>query len=167
MAPAQRTFESLREALEWGDAEAMLALYDDDAVIVGFDKTDRSLPPLRLEGKEEIEPVVRDLCTRDIHCEVSDQSVADGRFSFIEVCEDPDGGQIHAAKSCEVREDKIVRELQIPRVAELMVPRRPVGVVGALWDIATAPLRAAGRLFAGGRSRESGGRSRQIEQGKP
>jgi hypothetical protein len=149
MAPAQRTFESLREALEWRDAEAVLALYDDDAVIVGFDKTNRSLSPMRLEGKVEIEPVVRDLCTRDIQCEVSDQAVGESRFSFTEVCEHPDGGQTHAATRCEVRADKIVREVQVPRAGELTVPNRPVGVLGAFWDIATAPLRAVGRLFGG------------------
>lgn len=167
MAPAQRAFESLRQALEWRDAEAILALYDDDAVIVGFDKTDRSLSPMRLEGKEEIGPVIREFCLRDMHCEVSDQAVGDSRFSFIEVCQHPDGGHIHAATLCEVREDKIVREVQVARVGELMVPKRPVGVVGALWDIVTAPLRAAGRLVGGGGATEREGRSRQVEQGKP
>jgi hypothetical protein len=161
MAPTQKIFESLREALEWRDADAMLALYDEDAVIIGFDKLDRSLSPLRLDGKGEIEPVVRDLFTRDVHCEVSDRAVSDDRFSFIELCEHPDGVRIHAATLCELREDRIVREVQVPRVGELRIPIRPVGVVGALWDIVTAPPRAAGRLFAGGLARERAGR--QIE----
>ena len=101
---------------------------------------------MRLEGKYEIEPVLRDLFTHDIHFEVSDQTVADGRFSFTEVCQHPDGARTQAATLCDLCEDKIVREVQVPRVGEMMIPKRPVGVVGAFFDILTVPLRAAGRF---------------------
>lgn len=61
MTPALGTFELLRDATESRDADAMLALYADDAVRIEHDMRNPPSSPMRLEGKEDIGSMIRDV----------------------------------------------------------------------------------------------------------
>src|SRR5215211_5142179 len=97
MAPAQSVFESLKEAVESRNADGMLDLYADNAVMVEYDKRSPPSSPMMLEGKENIEPMLRDICGRDMTHEIGDEVIGDDRFAFTERCEYPDGNLVFSA----------------------------------------------------------------------
>src|SRR5215212_1103187 len=113
MAGAQRTFELLRGALQSRDADDMLELYSEDAVMLGYDENRPPSSPMRLEGKTRIEPVVRDNCSRDMTHQVGDEVVGEDRFSFNEICEYSDGSRMFASIVCDLRDGKITREVRV------------------------------------------------------
>src|SRR3712207_5306067 len=52
---AREVFETLRRALEEGDADAARALYSEDVVLVGYSQSRPPSSPLRVEGRSNIE----------------------------------------------------------------------------------------------------------------
>ena len=111
MTPALGTFELLRDAIESRDANAMLALYADDALVVEYDKRSPPSSPMKFEGKEQIEPMVRDICGREMTHKVGDEVIGDDRFAYTERCEYPDGNLVFSAMVCDLRDGKIARQV--------------------------------------------------------
>jgi len=106
---AHATFHVLREAIEGRDADAILGLIADNAVMVNYDKRNPPSVPARLEGKAAIDPVFRDVYGRDMTHEIRDEVIGEDRISFNEWCEYPDGLRVIASNVLDIREGKIVR----------------------------------------------------------
>ena len=66
MGASSFDFESLRRAMEQGDADRLLALYHDDAEMQIVDRSQPPSTPMRLQGKPAIEQFWRDVCSRDM-----------------------------------------------------------------------------------------------------
>jgi hypothetical protein len=110
---AQRTFEVYRDATERRDADVVLQLFADGAVLVEYDKEHPPSRPEELPGKGKIEEMLRDIYGRDMNHKVEDQVIGEDRFSFIERCEYPDGNRVVASGLCELREGQIQRETML------------------------------------------------------
>ena len=111
MTPALGTFEMLRDATESRDAEAMLALYADDAVMIEYDMRNPPSAPMKLEGKEDIGRMIRDVCGCDMTHKIRDEVIGTDRFAFTELCEYPDGNLVFSAMVCDLYEGRIERQV--------------------------------------------------------
>jgi hypothetical protein len=105
----QGTFQALRTAIEGRDADAILELIADDAVMVNYDRRQPLSQPITLEGKVEIAPILHDVYGRDMTHEVRDEVVGDDRISFNEWCQYPDGLRVIASNFFDVRDGKVMR----------------------------------------------------------
>ena len=66
-----------------------------------------------LRGKKEISEFWRDVCSREMTHRVENEVVAEDRIAFQEACEYPDGVRVLGAETLEVRDGKIVRQVNI------------------------------------------------------
>lgn len=106
-------FETLRRAIEDRDADTLAGLYADDAEIHTVNRNTTPSSPRVLKGKEEISEYLRDVCGREMTHRVENEVVGDGRIAFMEACEYPDGIRVLGAETLEVRDGKIVRQVNI------------------------------------------------------
>jgi uncharacterized protein (TIGR02246 family) len=110
---AADVFAALRQAWEFNDAEAILAAYADDAVLIGYSERNRPSSAERLQGRAAIEPFVRDVVARNLQHTLGDEVVGDDRFAAIETCVYPSGEQVVSAMVCDVRDGRIVRQVGV------------------------------------------------------
>ncbi len=106
-------FETMRRAIEQLDAEALIGLYADDALIKVVNKNTTPSSPFELRGKEAIAEYLRDVCGRAMTHRIEDEIVGDERVAFNEACEYPDGTRVLGATTLEVRDGKIVRQVNV------------------------------------------------------
>ena len=106
-------FGALRRAIEGRDAEALVGFYADDAQMVTVNKNATPSSPEVLRGKEQIARYLRDVCGREMTHRVHDEVVGEGRVAFVEACEYPDGVKVLGAATLEVRDGKIVRQVNV------------------------------------------------------
>ena len=106
-------FGALRRAIEGRDAEALAGFYADDAQIRTVNKNATPSSPEVLRGKEQIGRYLRDVCGREMTHRVEDEVVGEGRVAFVEACEYPDGVKVLGAATLEVRDGKIVRQVNV------------------------------------------------------
>jgi len=78
-------------ALVERDADALAALYADDAVLTMHDKDHPPGAPLVLEGREAIHAWYRDVCARNVEHTVPTIIDSDHGFAFEEQCRYPSG----------------------------------------------------------------------------
>lgn len=110
-ATTASTYESMRDASERRDADALAALYADDAIVIAYDQDHPPSKPMRFDSKPEIEAMLRDISSREMTHQVGDPVIGEDRFAFIERCEYPDGTKVVAERLCETRDGMIVREV--------------------------------------------------------
>ena len=110
---AKLDFEVLRRAGEQRDPDAMLELYADDAEVRIIDRHTPPSSPRVLRGKEEIAEYLRDVFGRDMTHTIENEVVGEDRVAFNVACEYPDGTRVLAAQNLEVRDGKIVREVEV------------------------------------------------------
>ena len=106
-------FETLRRAIEERDADTLVGLYADDAEIHTVNRNTTPSSPNVLKGKEEITEYLRDVCGREMTHRVENEVVGEGRIAFMEACEYPDGIRVLGAETLEVRDGKIVRQVNV------------------------------------------------------
>jgi ketosteroid isomerase-like protein len=106
-------FEVLRRAGEQRDPDAMLELYADDAEVRIVDRNTPPSSPRVLRGKEEIAEYLRDVFGRDMTHTIENEVAGEDRVAFNVACEYPDGTRVLAAQNLEVRDGKIVREVEV------------------------------------------------------
>jgi SnoaL-like domain len=111
MASAESAFHALKEAIESRNANGMLEMYADDALMVEYDKRSPPSSPMTLHGKAAIEPLLRDICDREMTHEIDDEVIGDERFSFTETFEYPDGNRVFSAMVCDLSDGKIARQV--------------------------------------------------------
>ncbi len=112
-APGVLDFESLRRAIEGRDADTLVGFYADDAEVITVNRTSTPSSPNVLRGKEAIAEYLRDVCGREMTHRVENEVVGDRRISFFEACEYPDGVRVLGAQTLELRDGKIVRQVNV------------------------------------------------------
>lgn len=112
----QRTgfdFEAMRRAIEQLDAEALVGLYADDAELRIVNKSTTPSSPRELRGREEITEYLRDVCGRAMTHHIENEVIGEDRVAFNEACEYPDGTKVLAATTLDVRDGKVVRQINV------------------------------------------------------
>ena len=66
-----------------------------------------------LRGKEEIAEYLRDVLSRDMRHRIENEVVGEDRVAFNVACEYPDGTRVLAAQNLDVRDGKIVRQIEV------------------------------------------------------
>ncbi len=95
-------FEVLKTAAESRDAETLVALYADDAVIRVMNKATPPGAPRELRGKSAIAEYLRDVYARDMTHAIQHEVTGNGRLSYVEACEYPDGTNVVSASVAEL-----------------------------------------------------------------
>jgi len=107
-------FEALRYAIEQSDAKALATLYAEDAEVRLVNRNSPPSSPFVLRGREAIAEYLRDVCGNGAKKHrIENEVLGKDRVAFNEVCEYPDGTQVLAATTLEVRNRKIVREVSV------------------------------------------------------
>jgi ketosteroid isomerase-like protein len=106
-------FEVLRRAEEQRDLDAMLDLYADDAEARIVDRNTPPSSPHVLRGKGEIAEYLRDVFGREMSHSIENEVVGEDRVAFNVACEYPDGTRVLAAQNLDVRDGKIVRQVDV------------------------------------------------------
>ncbi len=106
-------FEAMRRAIEQLDADLLLSLYADDAEMKIVNKNATPSSPREIQGKEEIAEYLRDVCGRAMTHRIEREVLGEGRIAFNEECEYPDGTRVMAATTLEVRDGKIVGQVNV------------------------------------------------------
>ena len=106
-------FETMRRAIEERDAETLIGFYADDAEVSTVNKNTTPSSPQVPRGKEDISEYLRDVCSREMTHHVENEVVGEGRISFFEACEFPDGTRVLGAETLDLRDGKIVRQVNV------------------------------------------------------
>jgi hypothetical protein len=106
-------FEGLRRAIEQSDFDSLMRFYAEDAELYSVNRNTPPSSPEVLRGKEAIAERLEDVCGRDMTHRIEDEVVGQDRIAFNEACEYPDGFNVLAAQTLEVRDGKIVRQVNI------------------------------------------------------
>jgi hypothetical protein len=107
-------FEALRHAIERSDPHLMLGFYAEDArlSIVNVHTPDAS--PFELRGKGEIAKHLRAAFGQEASHRVErDAAVGEDRVTFREACEYSDGDRVWVETTLELRNGKIVRQVDV------------------------------------------------------
>lgn len=112
-SPGGLDFEALRQAIERRDAEALAGFYADDAEVLTVNRNSTPSSPEVLRGKEQIGEYLRDVCGREMTHRVENEVIGEDRIAFQEACEYPDGTRVLGAEMLDVRDGKIVRQLNV------------------------------------------------------
>ena len=106
-------FEDLRRAQEQRDLDAMLDLYPEDAEIRIVNRNTPPSSPYVLRGKEEIAEYLRDVFSRDMSHSIENEIVGDDRLAYNVAYEYPDGTMVPASENLEMRDGKVVRQVEV------------------------------------------------------
>ena len=106
-------FESLRQAIEGRDAQTLAGFYAEDAEVLTINRNTTPSSPQVLKGKEAIAEYLRDVCSREMTHHVENEVLGESRIAFQEACEYPDGVRVLGAQTLELRDGKIVRQVNV------------------------------------------------------
>ena len=106
-------FEAMRQAIENLDADRLVSLYADDTEMQTVNRYTTPSSPKVLRGKEEISEHLRDVCGRAMTHHIENEVIGEGRVAFNEACEYPDGTKVLCAATLDVRDGKIVRQVNV------------------------------------------------------
>lgn len=105
--------DTVRQAHEMRNADLLINLYADDALMQIVDRAHPPSSPLQLRGKQAITDFLRDVCSRDMTHQVVDEVVGKDRLSFDVSCQYASGERVLAASTCDLKNGKIVREVTV------------------------------------------------------
>ncbi len=97
--------DTIRAATEARDADALSALYADEATVTIVNRSTPPGSPHVLHGRGEVLAHLRDACSREMTHEVSDTVLADSRLAFITNCRYPDGTRVVCATIADLDDD--------------------------------------------------------------
>lgn len=106
-------FGGLRRALEESDFDSLVGFYADDAEMRIVNKSSTPSSPRELRGKGEIAEMLRDVCGRAMTHNVEDEVIGEDRVAFNERCEYPDGIKVLTATTLDLRDGKVVRQVNV------------------------------------------------------
>ncbi|CAN5656808.1 hypothetical protein BH18ACT11_BH18ACT11_20670 [soil metagenome] len=106
-------FETLRRAIERCDPDLILGLYDDNARLSIVSADAPRAAPFVLGGKAEIAKHLRAAFGQKTSHRVEGEVVGEDRVTFREACEYPDGGRIVVETTLDVRDGKIVHQVDV------------------------------------------------------
>ena len=98
--------------------------------------------PHVLRGKEEISKYLREVCAREMIHRVENEVVGENRIAFDQVCDYPDGTRVLGAETLELRDGKIVCQMNVEawdeRLAYRERMREPAGERYSPWPLPVA-----------------------------
>jgi ketosteroid isomerase-like protein len=106
-------FEDLRRAQEQRDLDAMLDLYAEDAEIRIVNRNTPPSSPYVLRGKEEIAEYLSDVFGREMSHTIENEVVGEDRLAYNVTCQYPDGTRVLASENLEMRNGKVVRQVEV------------------------------------------------------
>jgi hypothetical protein len=106
-------FEAMRRGIEQLDAELLVNLYADDAELRVVNRNTTPSSPRELKGKEEISEYLRDVCGRAMTHHIEREVIGEDRVAFNESCEYPDGTRVLCAATLDIKDGKIVRQVNV------------------------------------------------------
>src|SRR5215210_6248805 len=107
-------FEALRLGIERCEPEFVLGFYAEDARLSIVNAVTPRAAPFELHGKAEIAKHLRATYGQEASHRVErDAAVGEDRVTFREACEYSDGGRVVVETTLEVRDSKIVRQLDV------------------------------------------------------
>ncbi len=106
-------FEALRHAVERCDPELVLGFYAEDAQLSIVNAGASQAAPFELHGKAEIAKHLRAVFSQETSHRVVREVVSEDRVTFREACEYPDGIRVWVETTLEVRDGKIVRQVDV------------------------------------------------------
>jgi hypothetical protein len=106
-------FEALRHAIEHCDLDAMLVFYAKEAQLSIVNADAPHALPFELSGKAEIAKHLRAVFGQKTSHRVERGVADENRVMFREACEYPDGGRVVVETTLEVRDGKIVRQVDV------------------------------------------------------
>ncbi|MEU0239374.1 nuclear transport factor 2 family protein [Nocardiopsis sp. NPDC006198] len=118
---------ALTRAVESADADAMLALFADDAEMEMIDKRAQPSRPAVLHGKAAIAPALREVFSRDMTHEVLDCVVDADHAAYTERCSYPDGTRVMSMTMLDLRDGRISHQSTVQAWDEPAAPRPETG----------------------------------------
>jgi ketosteroid isomerase-like protein len=97
--PKSVTVAALKRAVEGRHAEALAAMYADNAVMLLIDHDNPPSNPRRLAGKAAISSYFCDVCGRDMAHLIENAIAAGNRLAFTQSCTYADGTKVFCEKS--------------------------------------------------------------------
>ncbi|CAL9614531.1 hypothetical protein SUDANB121_05725 [Nocardiopsis dassonvillei] len=119
--------DTYRRAIEETDADTLIAMFKDDAELEMFDKRTPPGSPAVLHGKDAIEPVVRELCGRDMTHEVLKVAVDGDHVAYTERCVYPDGSMVMSNTMLDLSDGAIAHQTTVQAWDEEAVDQPQVG----------------------------------------
>lgn len=107
-------FGAMSDAIEGCDPDALLGFYSEDAELRIINAALPESVAFELKGRSQIERYLRAVCDQEMICGVEDEVViGEGSVEFVEVCTYPNGTLISVRTTLEVREGRILRQLDV------------------------------------------------------
>jgi ketosteroid isomerase-like protein len=97
---------------EW-DLEALLALYDDEVELVQIDRDNPPSSPRARHGKDMFKGMFEHCAAAGVKATVENAVAGEDRASATITCEFPGGRKVVANAALELRDGRIVRELDV------------------------------------------------------
>ena len=104
---------ALKRAIEGRDANALIALYSDDAMVRIIDHDNPPGNPRELKGKQAIAAYYEDLCGRAMSHHIDSALATDDALSFTQTCTYPDGAKVFCAAMLDLKDGKITRQTAV------------------------------------------------------
>ena len=105
--------ETLYLGIESCDSDLLLGFYADDARLSIVNTDTPHAPPFELCGKGEIAKHLRATFGQEASHRIDQVVVGENRVTFREACEYSDGGRVVVETTLEVRDGKIVRQVDM------------------------------------------------------
>ncbi|MFE4516844.1 nuclear transport factor 2 family protein [Kitasatospora sp. NPDC056783] len=111
--PAAFDAHALREGIERGDAETLLALYAEDAELRMVDRKTQPSHPLVMHGRAEIGAMLDDVYGREMTHKLEQVVVQGDHVAFLESCRYPDGVRVLMSSMADLRDGRIVDQTSV------------------------------------------------------
>jgi ketosteroid isomerase-like protein len=109
------TFDAaaMRRAYHGRDADALLALYADDATVELVDQQNPPSRPRQIAGKDAIRAHLEDVFGREMSHELDIVAASPDAVGYSLRCLYPDGTRVVCAATAELRDGRIAREVGV------------------------------------------------------
>lgn len=104
------TAAGLKRAVEGSKADALAAMYADDATLQVIDRDNPPSNPRKIAGKQEISAYFADVCGRDMTHRIENSVATGNRLAFTQSCAYPDGTKVFCSAMVELKGGKIVHQ---------------------------------------------------------
>ncbi|MER7751234.1 nuclear transport factor 2 family protein [Kitasatospora sp. NPDC097643] len=112
-APSAFDTRALREGIERSNADALLALYAEDAELRMVDHKTQPSHPLVMHGRDEIGAMLSDIYGREMTHKLEQVVVQGDHVAFMESCLYPDGVRVLMTSMAGLKDGRIVDQTSI------------------------------------------------------
>jgi hypothetical protein len=106
--------EALRRGIEQREADALAALFAEEAELIEIDRDNPPARPRAFRGRDAIAAHLRDICERDMTHRLERPVVADDRVAYTEACRYADGTAVVCMATADLdAEHRIVRQVAV------------------------------------------------------